>query len=150
MLIKSNLCPWKDKEEIISLQMELESLKSKTTKAHDFSETTNFEKESVQMEEKVIAVDEDKSVIPPVDVESRVVEKEDQSLAAQSFHDNTVEPKEVSHEVSVGVLSHSSTLVTGDSVSKQNDEPSLGRSLHLTSENLSPENVSEKRVLEFE
>ncbi|KAM0960526.1 hypothetical protein TB2_025100 [Malus domestica] len=102
------------------------------------------------MEEKVIAVDEDKSVIPPVDVESRVVEKEDQSLAAQSFHDNTVEPKEVSHEVSVGVLSHSSTLVTGDSVSKQNDEPSLGRSLHLTSENLSPENVSEKRVLEFE
>ncbi|KAM2761127.1 hypothetical protein COP1_025631 [Malus domestica] len=141
MLIKSNLCPWKDKEEIISLQMELESLKSKTTKAHDFSETTNFEKESVQMEEKVIAVDEDKSVIPPVDVESRVVEKEDQSLAAQSFHDNTVEPKEVSHEVSVGVLSHSSTLVTGDSVSKQNDEPSLGSSLHLTSENLSPENI---------
>ncbi|KAM0957349.1 hypothetical protein ACFX2A_026013 [Malus domestica] len=103
------------------------------------------------MEEKVIAVDEDKSVIPPVDVESRVVEKEEnQSLAAQSFHDNTVEPKEVSHEVSVGVLSHSSTLVTGDSVSKQNDEPSLGSSLHLTSENLSPENVSEKRVLEFE
>ncbi|KAM1601266.1 hypothetical protein ACFX1X_025826 [Malus domestica] len=71
MLIKSNLCPWKDKEEIISLQMELESLKSKTTKAHDFSETTNFE---------------------------------------------------------------------------QNDEPSLGSSLHLTSENLSPENVSEKRA----
>ncbi|KAM1078392.1 hypothetical protein ACFX19_026068 [Malus domestica] len=65
MLIKSNLCPWKDKEEIISLQMELESIKSKTTKAHDFSETTNFE---------------------------------------------------------------------------QNDEPSLGSSLHLTSENLSPEN----------
>ncbi|TQD96085.1 hypothetical protein C1H46_018321 [Malus baccata] len=99
------------------------------------------------MEEKVIAVDEDKSVIPPVDVESRVVEKEeDQSLAAQSFHDNTVEPKEVSHEVSVSVLSDSSTLVTGDSVSKQNDEPSVGSSLHLTSENLSPENVSEKRA----
>ncbi|KAM0960532.1 hypothetical protein ACFX13_026128 [Malus domestica] len=129
------------KEEIKSLQMELESLKSKNTKAHDFSETTNFEKESVQMEEKVVVVDEDKSVIPPVDVESKVVEKEeDQSLAAQSFHDNTVELKEVSHEVSVGVLSDSSTLVNGDSVSKQNDEPSLGSSLHLMSENLSPEN----------
>ncbi|KAM1061000.1 hypothetical protein PS2_025301 [Malus domestica] len=137
------------KEEIKSLQMELESLKSKNTKAHDFSETTNFEKESVQMEEKVVVVDEDKSVIPPVDVESKVVEKEeDQSLAAQSFHDNTVELKEVSHEVSVGVLSDSSTLVNGDSVSKQNDEPSLGSSLHLMSENLSPENVSEKRGLE--
>ncbi|XP_068302700.1 uncharacterized protein [Pyrus communis] len=137
------------KEEIKSLQMELESLKSKNTKAHDFSETTNFEKEYVQMEEKVVVVDEDKSVIPPVDVESKVVEKEeDQSLAAQSFHDNTVEPKEVSHEVSVGVLSDSSTLVNGDNVSKQNDEPSLDRSLHLTSENLSPENVSEKRGLE--
>ncbi|TQE10509.1 hypothetical protein C1H46_003847 [Malus baccata] len=129
------------KEEIKSLQMELESLKSKNTKAHDFSETTNFEKESVQMEEKVVVVDEDKSVIPPVDVESKVVEKEeDQSLAAQSFHDNTVELKEVSHEVSVGVLSDSSTLVNGDSVSKQNDEPPLGSSLHLMSENLSPEN----------
>ncbi|KAM1718098.1 hypothetical protein ACFX11_025853 [Malus domestica] len=102
---------------------------------------TNFEKGSVQMEEKVVVVDEDKSVIPPVDVESKVVEKEeDQSLAAQSFHDNTVELKEVSHEVSVGVLSDSSTLVNGDSVSKQNDEPSLGNSLHLMSENLSPEN----------
>ncbi|KAM1189664.1 hypothetical protein ACFX2J_025312 [Malus domestica] len=129
------------KEEIKSLQMELESLKSKNIKAHDFSETTNFEKESVQMEEKVVVVDEDKSVIPPVDVESKVVEKEeDQSLAAQSFHDNTVELKEVSHEVSVGVLSDSSTLVNGDSVSRQNDEPSLGSSLHLMSENLSPEN----------
>ncbi|KAM0957360.1 hypothetical protein ACFX2A_026021 [Malus domestica] len=46
------------------------------------------------------------------------------------------------------VLSDSCTLVTGDSVSKQNDEPSLGSSLHLTSENLSPENVSQKRGLE--
>ncbi|KAM1189662.1 hypothetical protein ACFX2J_025311 [Malus domestica] len=79
------------KEEIKSLQMELESLKSKNSKAHDFLETTNFEKESVQMQERVVVVDEDKSVIPPVNVESRVVEKEeDQSLAAPSFHDNTV------------------------------------------------------------
>ncbi|CAN6572825.1 unnamed protein product [Malus baccata var. baccata] len=139
----------KYKEEIKSLQMELESLKSKNAKANDYSDSTNFGKEPVQMEEKVVVVDEDKSVIPAIDVESRVVEKEeDQSLAAQTFHDNTVKPKEVSHEVSVGVLSDSSTLVNGDSVSRQNGEPSSGSSLHLTSEKLSPEDVSEKRGLE--
>ncbi|KAM2061986.1 hypothetical protein ACFX1T_046982 [Malus domestica] len=130
----------KYKEEIKSLQMELESLKSKNAKANDYSDSTNFGKEPVQMEEKVVVVDEDKSIIPAIDVESRVVEKEeDQSLAAQTFHDNTVKPKEVSHEVSVGVLSDSSTLVNGDSVSRQNGEPSSGSSLHLTSEKLSPE-----------
>lgn len=138
------------KEEVKSLQMELESLKSKHAKAPDFSDSTNSEKESVQMEEKVVVMDEDKSLIShPVDVVSRVVEKEDdQSLPAQTFDDNIVTPKEIPQEFPVAPLNDSSTLVNDESVSKQNNEPSSGGRLHLTSEDLSAGIVSEKRGLE--
>lgn len=136
------------KEEVKSLQMELESLKSKHAKAPDFSDSTNSEKESVQMEEKAVVMDEDKSLIlHPVDVVSRVVEKEDdQSLPAQTFDDNIVTPKEIPQEFSVAPLNDTSTLVNDESVSKQNNEPSSGGRLHLTSEDLSAGIVSEKRA----
>ncbi|PQQ12717.1 lisH domain and HEAT repeat-containing protein isoform X2 [Prunus yedoensis var. nudiflora] len=91
------------REEVKSLQMELESLKSKHAKAPDFSDSTNSEKDY---------------------------------------------PEEIPQEFSVAPLNDSSTLVNDESVSKQNNEPSSGGRLHLTSEDLSAGIVSEKRGLE--
>lgn len=134
------------KEEVKSLQMELENLKSKMATAPDFVDSTQSGKESMQIEEKVVVMDEEKSIIEhPVDAVTRVMEKEtDQSLAAD---DNIIKAEEVSEECSVSP-SNDSALTNGEGVSKQNVEPSSSNTLHLRTEDLKAETVSEKRGLE--
>lgn len=133
------------KEEVKSLQIELENLKSKIATAPDFVDSTQSGKESMQIEEKVVVMDEEKSIIQhPVDAVTRVKEKEtDQSLAAD---DNIIKAKEVSEECSVSPSNDSSALTNGGSVSKENVEPSSSNTLHLTTEDLNAETVSEKRA----
>ncbi|KAK9951212.1 hypothetical protein M0R45_006669 [Rubus argutus] len=130
------------KEEVKSLQMELENLKSKMATAPDFVDSTQSGKESMQIEEKVVVMDEEKSIIEhPVDAVTRVMEKEtDQSLAAD---DNIIKAEEVSEECSVSP-SNDSALTNGEGVSKQNVEPSSSNTLHLRTEDLKAETVSEK------
>lgn len=132
------------KEEVKSLQMELENLKSKMATAPDFVDSTQSGKESMQIEEKVVVMDEEKSIIEhPVDAVTRVMEKEtDQSLAAD---DNIIKAEEVSEECSVSP-SNDSALTNGEGVSKQNVEPSSSNTLHLRTEDLKAETVSEKRA----
>ncbi|KAM5558021.1 RAB11-binding protein RELCH [Rosa sericea] len=136
----------KYKEEVKSLQMELEILRSNIANAPDYIVSVQAGKESVQMEEKVVVMDEEKSIIQhPVDAITRVVEEADQSLAAD---DNLITPKEVSEEYSVNPSNGSTALTNGESVSKQNVEPSASTILHLTREDHTAETASEKRGLQ--
>lgn len=131
----------KYKDEVKSLQMELEILRSKIANV----DSTQAGKESMQMEEKVVVMDEEKSIIQhPDDAITKVVKEADHSIA----DDNLITPKDVSEEYSVDPSNGSGALTNGGSVCKQKDvsEPSTSSMLHPTTEDHSAEIISEKRA----
>lgn len=135
----------KYKDEVKSLQMELEILRSKIANAPNYVDSTQAGKESMQMEEKVVVMDEEKSIIQhPDDAITKVVKEADHSIA----DDNLITPKDVSEEYSVDPSNGSGALTNGGSVCKQKDvsEPSTSSMLHPTTEDHSAEIISEKRA----
>ncbi|KAL6125678.1 hypothetical protein ACLB2K_073733 [Fragaria x ananassa] len=137
----------KYKDEVKSLQMELEILRSKIANAPNYVDSTQAGKESMQMEEKVVVMDEEKSIIQhPDDAITKVVKEADHSIA----DDNLITPKDVSEEYPVDPSNGSGALTNGESVCKQKDvsEPSTSSMLHPTTEDHSAEIISEKRGLE--
>ncbi|KAM3712453.1 hypothetical protein ACJW31_01G181600 [Castanea mollissima] len=129
----------KYKEEIKSLQLEIESLKAKGINASDSVYSVKSEKEFAQTEEKVVEILEDKSIIShPVD--AGVVDHNlSELLATQNFNDNTDKPEEVSQELLMSHLNDDNTSENIGNVSKQNGEPLSEESRLLKSDNLSGE-----------
>ncbi|XP_075646838.1 uncharacterized protein LOC142617763 [Castanea sativa] len=137
----------KYKEEIKSLQMEIESLKAKSINASDSVYSVKSEKEFLQTEEKVVEILEDKSIIShPVD--AGVVDHNlSELLATQNFNDNTDKPEEVSQELLMSHLNDDNTSENIGNVSKQNGESLSEESRLLKSDNLSGEAVSDNMGL---
>ncbi|KAM4131543.1 hypothetical protein ACJW30_01G183000 [Castanea mollissima] len=137
----------KYKEEIKSLQLEIESLKAKGINASDSVYSVKSEKEFAQTEEKVVEILEDKSIIShPVDA-GAVDHNLSELLATQNFNDNTDKPEEVSQELLMSHLNDDNTSENIGNVSKQNGEPLSEESRLLKSDNLSGEAVSDNMGL---
>ncbi|GAV85558.1 hypothetical protein CFOL_v3_28994 [Cephalotus follicularis] len=130
------------KEEIKALQMEIERFKAKDINA---LESVNSEKESIQTEEKVVEIDEDKTVISyPADAAGLMDDGDAQSLATQTFDYYRDKPEEVPQELLTGPLN----MEDVESISKENGQPqSEDSGLHLPSDNLSSETTSKKTGL---
>ncbi|XP_065619519.1 uncharacterized protein LOC136063287 [Quercus suber] len=137
----------KYKEEIKSLQMEIESLKAKSMNALDSVYPVKSENEFAQTEEKVVEILEDKSIIShPVD--AGVVDHNVSELqATQSFNDNTDKPEEISQELLMSHLNDDNPSENIGNVSKQNGEPQSEERRLLKSDNLSGEAVSDNMGL---
>lgn len=141
----------KYKEEIISLQMEIERLKAKNISS-DSVNSVNSEKESAQTEEKVFEILEDKSIIShPVDASSGVVDnKVAQLQATQIVDDNMDKSKEVSQEFVLSPSNDNDALENIENVSKHNGEPQSEESrLLLKSDDSSGEVVPENMASSF-
>jgi hypothetical protein len=141
----------KYKEEIISLQMEIESLKAKNISS-DSVNSIDSEKESAQTEEKVVEILEDKSIIShPGDASSGVVDnKVAQLQATQILDDNMDKSEEVSQEFLMSPSDDNDDLENIENVSKQNGEPLSEESrLLLKSDNSSGQAVPENTASSF-
>lgn len=142
-------------EEIKSLLKEIERLRAKSKNASD--SLGSVYSESMQTEEKVVEVDEDKTVLAHPSVE--VVNSEDaQSLATQTPDNNTAkQPNEVLQGESTSSLKENIASANSENVPNLNDEsPLKDNGLPLQSDNASLEAASDKmasfilcQVLEF-
>ncbi|RVW77484.1 LisH domain and HEAT repeat-containing protein KIAA1468-like [Vitis vinifera] len=113
------------KEEIKSLRMEMESLKAKNSIATDALDSRNCGKESIQGEENVVEIHEDKTVIShQVDTTSGVLENQDAPLlACQTSDDSMKKPEEVAQELLISSSSENGTAGNVVNAPKQNGEP---------------------------
>lgn len=113
----------KYKEEIKALRMEIERLKAKNTNAPD--SVGSVYSESTQTEEKVVEVDENKSVTSyPISMVEVLNSEEVQSLATQILDHSTIkQPEEASQEALTNLSNANNDLANSESILKQNDEP---------------------------
>lgn len=135
------------REEIKSLQMEIETLKSRNTNSPDSLVSISSDNEFAHASEKIVEIHEDKSAIaPPVDASPRVVDGENsQSLITQIPDDSKDKSEERSQGLPVNPSNDNSFLQNSESVSKLNGElPSEDSKLLPKSDNLSVEADSEK------
>lgn len=138
------------REEIKSLQMEIETLKSRNTNAPDSLVSISSDNEFAHASEKIVEIHEDKSAIaPPVDASPRVADSENsQSLITQIPDDSKDKSEERSQGLPVNPSNDNSFLENSESVSKLNGElPSEDSKLLPKSDNLSVEADSEKTGL---
>lgn len=138
------------KEEIKSLQMEIEGLKAKHTGAPGSVNSINSEKESIHAEEKVVEIHEDKNVISQlVDSALRVADTEDSQLATQPCDTNMDKPEELS-QGSLMSSNDNSFLENSESTSKHHGElSSEDTGLLLKEDNLNVEASPEKTASSF-
>ncbi|KAI3900522.1 hypothetical protein MKW92_010404 [Papaver armeniacum] len=136
--------------EIKSLEREIESLKAKSSVAESLAEPVTSE-ENVEVEEKVVEIDEDKAVISdPADLSSEVSDVRDaEGQATQIFGDNNVQQKGNLREQ----LSNSSTdngvVENNGNVYKQDaGQVPQDNGLLMKSDSLSSEPDPEKMGLE--
>lgn len=133
-------------EEIKSLLKEIERLRAKSTNA--FDSLGSVYAESMQTEEKVVEVDEDKTILAHPSAE--VVNSEDaQSLATQTSDNNTAkQPDEVLQGESTSSLKENIASENSENVLNLNDKSPLKDSgLPLQSDNASVEAASDKMGL---
>ncbi|XWS30754.1 hypothetical protein CRYUN_Cryun23aG0016100 [Craigia yunnanensis] len=132
------------KEKIKSLRMEIERLKAEKTKFSGLVDSSCAEKESIQTEEKVVEMDENKTVISHPIEAAGVVDSNAPSVPVQSFDNSTHKPEESFPESVMNPSS--STDGFPDGVLSQQEEKTQSEEggLHLKSENLgsgpAPEN----------
>ncbi|GLU10753.1 hypothetical protein SLE2022_275380 [Rubroshorea leprosula] len=134
------------RQEIKSLHMEIERLKVNNKDAPCSVGSIQSEESMIQTAEKVVEVDEKKTVIShPVDLAGVVDNKDAQSLSTQIFEDNADKPKEISQPLLNSSLNVNDAFSTFDNISKQDEEAALKESgLHLNSDNVSVEAAPEK------
>ncbi|EXC20526.1 hypothetical protein L484_027080 [Morus notabilis] len=134
------------KEEIKSLQMEIEALKLRNANAPDSLVSISSDKEYAQASEKIVEIHEDKtSTAPPVGTAPRVTDGEDaQSLITQISDDSKDKSEELPQGAPVNPSNDTCSLENSGNVSKLNGElPSEDGKLLLKSDNLSVEAASE-------
>lgn len=84
------------KEEIKSLQTEIEGLRAKQTGFPDSVNSMNSEKEAVHVDEEVVEIHEDKNVISQLaDPPLRVADTEDAQLATEPSDAGMIKPEEL-------------------------------------------------------
>ncbi|XP_021296413.1 lisH domain and HEAT repeat-containing protein KIAA1468 [Herrania umbratica] len=132
-------------EEIKSLQMEIERLMSKRTNIPDLDDSSFAEKESIQTEEKVVEMDENKTLISPIEPAGDI-DSNAQSLPVQTFDNNTHKPEENLQESVTNPLNNSDGFPDGGILSQQDEKtPPERNGFHLKSEILgngpAPENM---------
>lgn len=140
----------KYKEEIKSLKMQIESIKSMNTTALDSVVSLVPEKESVNLDVKVVEIHEDKNVISqPVNAVMRALDARDtQWPGTHSLDDSLDRPFDLSRGLLV-VPNDGDSLENIQSVPKQGDELLIADVGQSKSENVSVEAVSEKMASSF-
>ncbi|KAK6255756.1 hypothetical protein SCA6_017061 [Theobroma cacao] len=134
------------KEEIKSLQMEIERLKAKKTNIPDLDDSSFAERESIQTEEKVVEMDENKTLISPIEP-SGDIDSNAQSLPVQTFDNNTHKPEENLPESVTNPSNNIDGFPDGGVLSEQDEKtPPERNGFHLKSEILgsgpAPENMA--------
>ncbi|XP_065848417.1 uncharacterized protein [Euphorbia lathyris] len=131
----------KYKEDIISLQMEIEKLKEKVAKTADSVSSDNHKEGSLQTEEKVVEIDEDKTIMSQLDDAVAVICSED-------VHSVTSD-KEVSSELLKNHTNGDFNIENNEGYSKPNvDLPSGDGEQHIRLDILSAEAASQITGLE--
>ncbi|KAG8662497.1 RAB11-binding protein RELCH homolog isoform X2 [Manihot esculenta] len=134
------------KEEIISLQMEIGRLKEKMTKAPEYLDSNNNEELSLQTEERVVEIDEDKTVSRPCDAVG-VLGGEDGKLLIND--NNTSKPEEVSSDLLRNQSNKDIYIENNQKDIKQNGEPPRKDGApHVELDNLNVEAASGKMGVE--
>ncbi|GMI68996.1 hypothetical protein like AT5G16210 [Hibiscus trionum] len=134
------------KEEIKSLQMEIERLKAEKTNILDVVDSSSGEKESIQTEEKVVEMDENKTPISDHTEPTEVVDSTTLLIPVQTFDSSTHKPEENLPESVMNSSNSTDRFPDGGILSQQDEKlPSEDGGLHLNSENLGsgpvPENT---------
>jgi len=131
----------KYKEEIKSLQMEIAGLKAKGAYASESIDNSTSEKETCQAEEKVVEIDEDKTIVShPVDVAGVLGNGDVLPLSINE----TNKPEEVLEDLLNSCSDENALVDNSVLVTKQNGEaPSEDGTLQLESDNLGDKAASE-------
>jgi len=131
----------KYKEEIKSLQMEIAGLKAKGADASESIDNSTSEKETCQAEEKVVEIDEDKTIVShPVDVAGVLGNGDVLPLSINE----TNKPEEVLEDLLNSCSDENALVDNSVLVTKQNGEaPSEDGRLQLESDNLGDKAASE-------
>lgn len=120
------------KEEIESLQKEIEKLKAEKRDIPDLSDSSCAEKESTYTEEKVVEVDENKTLISHPVEPAGPVDSNSLSAPVQAFDNSTHKPED---NLAEPAMNPSSTADGLPSLSQQNEKPpSEDGRLHSKSE----------------
>ncbi|MFQ6620165.1 hypothetical protein Gotur_000580 [Gossypium turneri] len=136
------------KEEIKSLQMEIERLKAEKTNISDLVYSSCGDKESIQTEEKVVEMDENRTQISHHIEPAEVVDSNTLVMPVQTFDNSTPKPEENLPESSMNPSNSTDGFPDGRNISQQEEKPlSEDSGLHLNSENLGSEPVPENMGL---
>ncbi|GMI66152.1 hypothetical protein like AT5G16210 [Hibiscus trionum] len=119
------------KEEIKSLQKEIERLKAEERNIPNIGDSSCAEKESTYTEEKVVEMDENKTLIThPIEL-AGPVDNNVLSRPVQTFDDSTHKPEEKLAEPVMNPSSNSDGFLSGGTLSQQNEKlPSEYSRLH--------------------
>ncbi|KAA3474566.1 lisH domain and HEAT repeat-containing protein isoform X1 [Gossypium australe] len=132
------------KEEIVSLQKEIERLKAEKRDIPDSSDSSCAEKESTYTEEKVVEVDENKTLIShPVEPEGPI-DSNSLSASVQAFDNSTHKPEDNLAEPAMNPSSTADVFPSSRTLSQQNEKPPSEDRLHSKSE--TPSNALPKIV----
>ncbi|MBA0605444.1 hypothetical protein Godav_018023 [Gossypium davidsonii] len=136
------------KEEIKSLQMEIERLKAEKTNISDLVDSSCGDKESIQTEEKVVEMDENRTQISHHTEPAEVVDSNTLVMPVQTFNNSTPQPEENLPESVMNPSNSTDGFPDGRNLSQQEEKPlSEDSGLHLNSENLGSEPVPENMGL---
>ncbi|MBA0640366.1 hypothetical protein Goklo_023310, partial [Gossypium klotzschianum] len=136
------------KEEIKSLQMEIERLKAEKTNISDLVDSSCGDKESIQTEEKVVEMDENRTQISHHTEPAEVVDSNTLVMPVQTFNNSTPKPEENLPESVMNPSNSTDGFPDGRNLSQQEEKPlSEDSGLHLNSENLGSEPVPENMGL---
>ncbi|XVF20742.1 hypothetical protein REPUB_Repub12eG0029200 [Reevesia pubescens] len=125
------------KEELKSLQMEIERLKEEKRNIPDLVDSSCAEKESTQTEEKVVEMDENKTISHPIEL-AGLADSSAPSLPDQTFDYDTHKPDKNLAESVMNPSSSTDGFPDGGILSQQDEKPSSeDGGLHLKLENLS-------------
>ncbi|KAK9038943.1 hypothetical protein V6N11_023784 [Hibiscus sabdariffa] len=134
------------KEEIKSLQMEIERLKTEKTNISDLVDSSSGEKESIQTEEKVVEMDENRNLISDHTEPTDVVDNTTLLIPVQTCDSSPHKPEENLPESVMNPSNSTDRFPDGRILSQQDEKPpSEDGGLHLNTENLGsgpvPENT---------
>ncbi|KAL1162465.1 hypothetical protein V6Z11_A07G202300 [Gossypium hirsutum] len=136
------------KEEIKSLQMEIERLRAEKTNISDLVDSSCGDKESIQTEEKVVEMDENRTQISHHIEPAEVVDSNTLVMPVQTFDNSTPKPEENLPESIMNPSNSTDGFPDGRNLSQQEEKPpSEDSRLHLNSENLGSEPVPENMGL---
>ncbi|KAB2057557.1 hypothetical protein ES319_A11G176900v1 [Gossypium barbadense] len=123
------------KKEIVSLQKEIERLKAEKRDIPDLSDSSCAEKESTYTEEKVVEVDENKTLISHPVEPAGPIDSNSLSASVQAFDNSTHKPEDNLAEPAMNPSSTADGFSSSRTLPQQNEKPpSEDSRLHSKSE----------------